>query len=173
MTPFHPLRTFGPSAKRPDMTEPERHTWKVRRASEADLPVWANMLASLHRQPSPTMLLNELRKLVALPEPYVGFLAFDAEDHAIGVVDARVRNYAEGSPELRGAYVEDLWVEPHAGGQGVGRALLAAVETWARAEGVRWLGSDTAPNNISSVGWHRATGFVEIERLVVFGKSLD
>lgn len=155
------------------MGGPERHTWKVRRASETDLPAWANMLASLHQQPSPTVLLGELRELVALTEPYVGFLAFDAEDRAIGVLDARVRNYAEGSPELRGAYIEDLWVEPRARGQGVGRALLAAVETWARAEGIRWLGSDTAPNNTSSIGWHRAAGFVEIERLVVFGKSLD
>jgi aminoglycoside 6'-N-acetyltransferase I len=154
------------------MPKPARQTWKIRRASEADLPVWANMLASLHQQSSLTELLEELRGLVVLSEPYVGFLAFDSQDRAVGMVDARVRNYAEGSPELRGAYLEDLWVEPHARGHGVGRSLLAAVEQWARAEGLQWLGSDTAPDNTSGIAWHDAVGFVEIERLVVFGKLL-
>lgn len=146
--------------------------WRVRRASEADFPVWGRMLASLHQHPSPTELVRELRELTALAEPYVGFLAYDREDHAIGVLDARIRNYAEGSPQIRGAYVEDLWVEPDFRGRGVARALLAAVEHWARAEGLQWLGSDTAPDNLASIDWHRAVGFVEIERLVVFGKVL-
>ncbi len=155
------------------MAEVERHRWLVRRAVEADFPVWASMLASLHGNSSPTELLRELHELVALGEPYVAFLAFDQKGRAVGVIDARVRNYAEGSPELRAAYVEDLWVEPDVRNKGVGRALLEEVEHWARAEGLHWLGSDTTPDNLWSLRWHAAVGFTEVERLVVFGKPLD
>ena len=118
-------------------------------------------------------MLSELHEWVALDEPYVGFLAFDEKSRAVGMIDARVRNYAEGSPDLRAAYVEDLWVEPHVRRRGVALALLREVEHWARAEGLHWLGSDTTPDNLESASWHAAVGFTEVERLVVFGKPLD
>ena len=146
---------------------------QVRRATEADYPIWAEMLAALHPGQSVHAFLNEIRALVALPEPYVAFLAFDERDQPCGMVDARLRNYAEGAPRLHAAYVEDLWVVPEARGRGVARALLAVVEQWAREQGMDWLGSDTAPDNHASWAWHRAAGFAEIEQLVVFGKPLD
>ena len=89
------------------------------------------------------------------------------------MIDARVRNYAEGAPNLRAAYVEDLWVEPGHRRAGVARALLAAVENWARSQQLDWLGSDTTPDNRLSRDWHRRMGFEEVEQLVVFGKSLQ
>ena len=134
--------------------------------------MWARMLASLHPDLCYNELLSELPALVALDEPYVAFLALDQESRPVGVIDARVRNYAEGSPELRAAYVEDLWVEPHVRRRGVAAALLHEVEQWARAQGVQWLGSDTTPDNLESASWHAAAGFTEVERLVVFGKPL-
>ena len=88
------------------------------------------------------------------------------------MVDARVRNYAEGSPQLRAAYVEDLWVDPEHRRSGVARLLLAAVESWARDQGLSWLGSDALVGNVESHQWHLASGFDEVERLIVFGKTL-
>lgn len=159
------------------MTETDQqrrlHPLAVRAAAEPDYPIWARMLSCLHSGQSEADFLRELRDLVALDEPYVGFLAFDAGGVPVGLMDARVRNYAEGSPDLRAAYVEDLWVEPEARHSGVARALLAAVEEWARAKGLRWLGSDTSPDNEASRGWHAAAGFDEVEQLVVFGKPLN
>ena len=145
---------------------------QVRRATEPEYPVWAEMLAALHPGQSARAFLTEIGDLVALPEPYVAFLAFDDAGHPIGMIDARLRNYAEGAPRLRAAYVEDLWVEPDARGCGVARALLVAVESWARAQGADWLGSDTTPDNHASRAWHRAAGFAEVEQLVVFGKPI-
>jgi aminoglycoside 6'-N-acetyltransferase I len=147
--------------------------WTIRQALEDDIPDWAQMLAALHTDGSQAEFVTELHGLVALPEPFVGFLAYSADQRPLGMIDARVRNYAEGSPELRAAYVEDLWVEPDARGRGVAKALLTEVEKWARAEGLRWLGSDTWPSNVKSRSWHAAVGFREVEELVVFGKPLD
>jgi aminoglycoside 6'-N-acetyltransferase I len=154
------------------MINTDEHRWEVRRAGEVDFPIWAQMLASLHPETSEAEFLAELHELVALDDPYVAFLAFDAEGRAVGMIDARERNYAEDSPELRAGYVEDLWVTPPARNKGVARALLAAVEEWALAQGHCWLGSDTTLENFASQQWHAAVGFREVERLVVFGKPL-
>ena len=144
----------------------------VRRATAEDLPVWAAMLASLHPDQTSAEFESELARFMHLPEPYVGFLAFTSGGEPIGMIDARIRNYAEGAPDLRAAYVEDLWVEPDHRGRGVARRLLAAVENWALEQGLNWLGSDTNLDNVLSRKWHASAGFAEIERIVVFGKPL-
>ena len=129
------------------------------------------MLARLHPGQSAAEFEREIAAFASLPEPYVCFLAFSA-DEPVGMIDARVRNYAERAPNLRAAYVEDLWVEPEHRRSGVAAALLASVEAWAREQGFDWLGSDALIDNEASHAWHRAAGFEEIERLVVFGKPL-
>ena len=77
------------------------------------------------------------------------------------------------APDLAAAYIEDLWVEESHRHRGVARALIAAVEDWARGQQIGWLGSDTEPGNRDSRAFHKALGFDEIEQLVVFGKPLD
>ena len=144
----------------------------VRRAAPEDHPVWAEMLARLH-DGSPPEFKSELAELTSLTEPYVGFLAFTDSREPIGMIDARVRNYAEGAPNLRAAYVEDLWVEPEHRRSGVALRLLEAVERWARDEGLDWLGSDAELGNEPSRHWHLAAGFEEVERIMIFGKPLD
>ena len=144
----------------------------VRRATDADIPAWARMLDRLHDDLSAAEFEDELQRFTRLEQPYVGFIALAEDGEPIGLIDARVRNYAEGAPNLRAAYVEDLWVEPEHRRSGVAGALLAAVEEWARSEGFDWLGSDTTPDNELSQQWHKRMGFDEIERLIVFGKRL-
>jgi aminoglycoside 6'-N-acetyltransferase I len=144
----------------------------IRRAGAADLPIWARMLAALHEDASVADWTAELETLKQLSEPYIGFLAFTDEGEPIGMIDARVRNYAEGAPELHAPYVEDLWVDPSHRRSGVGRRLLEAVEAWAVEQGFDWLGSDARLDNDESHQWHRSIGFEETERLVVFGKPL-
>jgi len=144
----------------------------IRRADADDLPVWAKMLASLHYDVSAEEWTAELEVLTKLRKPYVGFLSLTDEGEPIGMIDARERNYAEGAPHLRAAYVEDLWVEPAHRRQGVAAMLLRMVEEWAKGEEFDWLGSDAVIGNCESHEWHRSMGFAETERLVVFGKRL-
>jgi aminoglycoside 6'-N-acetyltransferase I len=144
----------------------------VRTASQTDWPLWAAMLAQLHPEQSAAEFEKELEAWTALPEPYIGFLAFTPMSQVIGMMDARIRNYAEGSPDLRAAYIEDVWIEPAYRGAGVAQRLLFSVESWARDQGLQWLGSDVGLDNIRSHQWHLASGFEEVERIVVFGKRL-
>jgi aminoglycoside 6'-N-acetyltransferase I len=144
----------------------------VREATADDHLAWAAMLACLHPEQSAADFEAELAILTKLSEPYVGFLAFSDDGEPIGMIDARARNYAEGAPDLSAAYVEDLWVDPEHRRHGVAARLLEAVEAWALEQGHRWLGSDALIGNEESHAWHRAAGFEEVERIVVFGKTL-
>ena len=69
------------------------------------------MLASLHPNQGAEEFEREIDTFASLEQPYVCFLAFAGNGEPIGMIDARVRNYAEGAPNLRAAYVEDLWVD--------------------------------------------------------------
>ena len=70
------------------------------------------------------------------------------------------------------SYVEGWFVVPDARRRGVGRALLAAAERWARAQGSRELASDTEADNEVSAAAHEALGFEEVGLVRCFRKKL-
>ena len=135
----------------------------VRPATEADFPAWAAMRDRLWPDCEPDELERE--------PPSLGLIA-ESEGRPIGFAEASIRSYAEGAPAGPAAYLEGIWVEPEWRRRGVARALLEAVEGWARARGLDHLGSDALLANQASHRWHEAAGFGEVERLVVFGKTL-
>lgn len=140
----------------------------VRPATAADFPAWAAMRRRLWPEADPDELERELAGL----DPALLGLVAEEDGRLIGFAGASVRNYAEGVPGGPAAYLEGIWVEPERRRRGVARAMLAAVESWARRQGLAWLGSDALLDNDLSHRWHRAAGFAEVERLVVFGKKL-
>jgi aminoglycoside 6'-N-acetyltransferase I len=135
----------------------------VRPATAADFPAWAAMRRSLW----PDCEEDELER----QPPRLGLVA-EEEGRLVGFAEASVRSVAEGGPPGPAAYLEGIWVEPGRRRRGVARALLAAVEGWARRNDLAWLGSDARLDNPLSHDWHRGSGFEEVERLVVFGKPL-
>lgn len=88
-----------------------------------------------------------------------------------GFLEMSVRDYAEGC-EGRTPHVESWFVDEDARGRGIGRALLAAAEAWAREHGYREIASDTQLDNATSERLHRAYGFEEVERAIHFRKAL-
>lgn len=100
------------------------------------------------------------------------WLAVEDDGTTLGMVDARLRNYAEGGPDGHVPYIEDLWVEPEHRSRGIARALIESVKSWAREGGYSWLGSDALLDNQDSHRFHKAIGFAEIERVVIFGMAL-
>ncbi len=55
--------------------------------------------------------------------------------------------------------VWEFHITPECRGQGVGRALMAAVETHARNEGMRCLVCETQTTNVPAIRFYRALGF--------------
>jgi aminoglycoside 6'-N-acetyltransferase I len=83
-----------------------------------------------------------------------------------------IRAYAEGCAPGRVAYLEGWFVDEAARRQGVGAALVEAVEAWGRAQGCTELASDAGIDNRASIAAHGSLGFTEVERIVCFRKAL-
>ena len=91
---------------------------------------------------------------------------------AIGFIELRVRNYAEGSDAGAVPHVEGWYVEAEFRRRRIGARLLAAAERWARSAGYAELASDASIDNATSVAAHRALGFEVEDRIVCFLKKL-
>ncbi|NOT61702.1 MAG: GNAT family N-acetyltransferase [Acidobacteria bacterium] len=118
--------------------------------------------------------LDEIARYFAgtLNEPLAVLLACDNDGTPLGFIELNLRKYAEGCETDRIGYVEGWYVEPHVRRRGIGRALFAAGETWARAQGCTEMASDTELNNEVSFAAHRALGYEETDRIICFRKEL-
>jgi aminoglycoside 6'-N-acetyltransferase I len=117
-------------------------------------------------------LAAEREAMLTDPDQVV-FVAPRADGGLFGFVEAGVRPFANGVDEHPCAFVEGWWVDLDARRGGVGRALIEAVEQWARARGFTELGSDAELDNLLSHRAHQALGFEERERVVHFRKRLS
>lgn len=97
-----------------------------------------------------------------------------AEYHseAAGFIELNIRDYAEGSSNPKVPFVEGWYVKPNFRKKGIGKALIYQAEQWAKSEGYQELASDTELHNTQSIAAHKQLGFVEIERVVCFLKTL-
>jgi aminoglycoside 6'-N-acetyltransferase I len=145
----------------------------VRRATPDDVPEHARMRAALWPDEDHDELASELPSMLADPNQ-VAFVAErdDAGRRLCGFAEAAIRPYANSNDEAPCAFLEGWWVDEDVRRTGVGRALVAAVEDWARAQGFTELGSDALLDNSTSHAAHRALGFEERERVIYFRKFL-
>jgi aminoglycoside 6'-N-acetyltransferase I len=107
-----------------------------------------------------------------VPSSQVAFVAERSDGTLCGFLEAGIRPFANGVDEQPCAFVEGWWVDSDVRRTGVGRALMAAAEAWARSRGFTELGSDTELANVGSQNAHKALGFEERERVVYLRKRL-
>ena len=100
-------------------------------------------------------------------------LAVAPDGGTVGFAEAKLRSdYVNGTESSPVGFLEGWYVAPAWRGRGVGRALVAGVEAWARALGCVELASDALLDNVSSHAAHLGCGFDETERVVYFRKRL-
>ena len=104
-------------------------------------------------------------------EPAEVLIAFD-DDRAVGFVELSIRNIVDGCHTDRVGYLEGWYVIPEARRQGIGAALVAAGQRWAKARGCLEFASDAELDNEASQRAHVALGFRETGRSVNFRKDL-
>ncbi|KQN76824.1 aminoglycoside 6'-acetyltransferase [Devosia sp. Leaf64] len=115
----------------------------------------------------------EIAELLDDPGETINLIARGADGAALGFAEAALRrDYVNGCKTSPVAFLEGIFVVPEARGQGVARALIAAVEGWSRAQGCTEFASDAAPENAASLAMHAALGFAETQRVVFFRKVL-
>jgi aminoglycoside 6'-N-acetyltransferase I len=141
----------------------------IRAMRREDTAIWRDMRASLYGEdPS---LLPELEDYFAGDSQISA--AFLAEcGKPAGFIELGLRSYAEGCDTSPVPYIEGIYVEAEHRRSGIGRALVAAAERWAKQHGHTEMASDARVENDTSLAAHRAYGFAVVERIICFRKSL-
>ena len=141
----------------------------LHRDQSTDRAEWFRMRALLHPDADHA---RDATILLSGAQPYEVFVALRESFGLCGYIEVGERPYAEGCESSPVPYVESWWVDEDHRRRGVGRTLMDAAERWARERGHVELASDTQHENRRSQKTHRALGFEEVERLVVFRKPL-
>lgn len=99
-------------------------------------------------------------------------LVAEEDGRLVGFCDLSIRAYAEDCKTQNVGYLEGWYVAPEVRGRGVGRALVAAGEDWARAQGCKEFASDAEADNRVSIDAHLALGFEDCGLIRCFRKDL-
>jgi aminoglycoside 6'-N-acetyltransferase I len=89
-----------------------------------------------------------------------------------GFAEVGTRPYADGCRTSPVAFLEGWYVDQEFRGRGIGRALVEAVQAWARDRGLQELASDALLDNETSQRAHERLGFIEVERAVRYRKTV-
>lgn len=148
----------------------------IREVLPADRSEWLRMLVALHGATSENDHASAIDRFFNGSSegdllPTIVFIAERDGGGAAGLLELSVRNYAEGCSGPT-PYIEAWYVDQDVRQQGIGRALVAAAEQWAKQRGYREIASDALLENRASQLAHVASGFVEVERAVHFRKQL-
>ncbi len=91
------------------------------------------------------------------------FMAEDAAGAAVGwaVVQEILAPVFVIARDRRQAYIAELYLAERARGTGTGRALIAACEDWAKAQGIGIVGIGVLPGNARAHAVYRRAGYAD------------
>jgi aminoglycoside 6'-N-acetyltransferase I len=143
----------------------------IRPLKHDDLAAWQAFRVALWPALTRDENKSESAAILADTDCWAVFVC-EAEGRLRGFVEVSLRRYADGCASSPVGYVEGWYVDEQSRRAGVGRGLLAAAEDWARAKGCIEMASDALLDNVDSYRAHCRLGYAEVERQVIFRKSL-
>lgn len=92
----------------------------------------------------------------------------------VGFAQCQLRHdYVEGTDSSPVGYLEGIFVRAEYRRRGFARQLLSACQGWAKDRGCREFASDCELDNLDSLRFHLAVGFLEANRIICFTKKLE
>ena len=146
----------------------------LRPARKEDRDALAQMRYALWPDGSLDEFAAEVEQILAAtfsPLPYAILIA-EGDRGPAGFIEVSLRSHVDGCDTHPVGYIEGWYVDERSRGTGVGRALVAAAEAWARAHGCTEMGSDALIDNLGSQAAHRALGYDVVDRCVNYRKTL-
>ncbi|HSR68291.1 MAG TPA: aminoglycoside 6'-N-acetyltransferase [Acidobacteriota bacterium] len=147
----------------------------VRAVEPGDAGAWLRMRCALWPEGAEAEHREEIERFFAgdFPRhPWVVLVSQDGSGRLTGFAELSLRPHAEGCSTSPVAYLEGWYVRPERRRQGVGRALIAAAESWARSQGCSEFASDAYPDNHVSASAHQSLGFTDVGLVRCFRKAL-
>ena len=131
--------------------------------------LWPDSSAEEHTR----ALAPILEGRASLTMPLINLVAEASDRRLVGFLDVGLRSHADGcDPSRPVGFIEGWYVADDHRHRGIGRKLLTAAETWARAQGCVEMASDTWLDNELSQRVHEALGYTVVDRCVHYRKSL-
>jgi aminoglycoside 6'-N-acetyltransferase I len=143
---------------------------EIRKVTSAEKDAWLQMRKGVWTDAEEEYLLLDMDEMLTSDTELV-FMAF-VNDEPAGMLEASIREYAEGCDTSPVGYIEAWFVYGDFRKTGVAGELVRAAESWAREKGCTEMGSDTWLDNEVSIRAHQKLGYHEVERLVHFAKDL-
>ena len=143
----------------------------IRRGTSEDQTEWLRMRRDLWPDVEEEDLFREMSRILNDPMTPV-FVAERQDGRLGGFIETGTRKYAEGCDTSPVGYIEGWFVDEDLRSLGVGKALVAVAEDWARGQGMQEMASDTWLENEASISAHLRMGYDEVERSVHFAKML-
>jgi aminoglycoside 6'-N-acetyltransferase I len=143
----------------------------IREAKPTDRAEWLRMRRLLWEDCPEDESLREIDGLLVSDVEAV-FVAERPEGGLCGLLEASLRSRADGCVTTPVGYIEGWFVDSDVRRRGIGGALVAAAEDWARSRGCRQMASDAELWNFDSHLAHGALGYEETGRVVQFKKDL-
>jgi aminoglycoside 6'-N-acetyltransferase I len=153
---------------------------RIRHVTPNDADEWLALRAALWPEEDEASLTSAVDRFFTEPHRTPGLmpeavLVAEVEEPGpmlVGFAEVSRRPYAEGCDTTPVGFLEGWYVAPEHRCKGVGRALVAASENWARELGCSEFASDALADKLVSAEAHRALGFEEVEIIRCFRKDL-
>jgi aminoglycoside 6'-N-acetyltransferase I len=137
-----------------------------------DKEAWLGMRAALWPNCSAERHVTEMHSYFSDGGLLATFVAAERNGSLCGFVEASLRPFAEGCTTKPVAYIEGIFVRPEVRRLGIGRRLVAAVESWGASCGCVEFASDCQANNEASIRFHERVGFDISKRLIHFRRGI-
>jgi aminoglycoside 6'-N-acetyltransferase I len=149
----------------------------IRPLRPGERTAWLDLRAALWPDAPRESLIREQEEILADPARNTVLAAVEeptgsGRGELIGFVEVSLRDWAEGCDTRPVGYLEAWYVVPEHRRAGLGRQLIDAAEAWALSRGCTEMGSDADLDNRVSHAAHRALGYAEVTRLVLFCKRI-
>ncbi len=150
------------------MTHEPTDKWRLREYRESDIPAWVDIV-NLEYHDEPTTLEQELHWEHSYPQdnPRLRLAVEDANGHLIGM-GACEKPFWSSAP---GVYIVYGLVHPDWRKRGIGQALLARHEAYAREQRAEKLWSDCRESQSHSIRFFEAAGFTQFG--IRFEQAID
>jgi aminoglycoside 6'-N-acetyltransferase I len=134
----------------------------IRPGQTEDAEEWLRLRMALWPDSSVEEQAAEIQCFLAgegQPDVLAAFVCPRAAGGLCGLVEVSIHQEAPGCKTDRIGYLEAWYVDPDLRRMGVGRALVAAAEDWARSQGCREMASDTTLDYPLSPRAHAQLGY--------------
>jgi diamine N-acetyltransferase len=128
----------------------------IRELGPEDLSAWLAMRKQLWPDETETALVADTADIHS---GRLGVFAWEEDGEPVGFAEVSMRSVVDGARSTPVGYLEGWWVDEDHRRQGIGEALVAAGERWARRRGATEMGSDSVYGNEVGEAAHRALGF--------------